>query len=217
MRGPVLRRTDHRDDEAGIARPALVWELEDAAQTIATTILGGGIALRRWLVNAEVSADYRHADPAAHAASIASELDLPTGDGSVFLTAASVLKVVSADDGGTRCDATVGLSTPTWAAVPEGAVSEWQPGTINLVCWVPAPMSDAALANLVATATEAKVQALIEAGVPGTGTATDAVAVLCPPGGSEPYGGPRSRWGACLARAVHAAVWAGLAPERSAS
>ena len=51
------------------------------------------------------------------------------------------------------------------------------------------------------TATEAKAQALVEAGVPGTGTASDAVVVCCPPGGTEPYGGPRSVWGARLARA----------------
>jgi adenosylcobinamide amidohydrolase len=65
--------------------------------------------------------------------------------------------------------------------------------------------------NAVATATEAKVQAMIEAGVPGTGTASDAIAVCCPPGGREPYGGPRSEWGARLARAVHAAVATGTA------
>ncbi len=117
-----------------------------------------------------------------------------------------MLDVVSAADGGVRCDATVGVSTPTWAAAPDGAWSRWQPGTINLVCWVPAPLADAALANAVVTATEAKAQALLEAGVPGTGTASDAVALCCPPGGSEPYGGPRSAWGAPLARAVHAAV-----------
>ena len=68
---------------------------------------------------------------------------------------------------------------------------------------------DAALANALVTATEAKAQALFEAGVPGTGTASDAVAVCCPPGGTEPYGGPRSTWGARLARAVHAAVEGG--------
>ncbi len=100
---------------------------------------------------------------------------------------------------------------PTWAAAPDGSWSEWVPGTINLVVWVPAPLSDAALANALVTATEAKVQALQEAAVPGTGTASDAVAVCCPPGGTEPYGGPRSEWGARLARAVHAAVGAGTA------
>lgn len=54
-------------------------------------------------------------------------------------------------------------------------------------------------------------EALREAGIPGTGTASDAVCVLCPTGGPvEPFAGPRSLWGSRLARAVHAAVRAGL-------
>ena len=57
------------------------------------------------------------------------------------------------------------------------------------------------------TVTEAKAQALWEAGVAGTGTPSDAVAVLCPPSGpAEAFGGPRSRYGSRLARAVHRAV-----------
>lgn len=76
--------------------------------------------------------------------------------------------------------------------------------------YVPARLGDAALVNAVATATEAKAQAIAELGVPGTGTPTDAVTVLCPVDGPESaYGGPRSTWGAPLARAVHAAVTAG--------
>ncbi len=80
---------------------------------------------------------------------------------------------------------------------------------------VPVPLSDAALVNAVLTATEAKTQALFEAGVPGTGTASDSICVACPepaPGTpGEPFGGPRSPWGSRLARAVHAAVAAGTA------
>ncbi|MEU8664758.1 adenosylcobinamide amidohydrolase, partial [Actinoplanes philippinensis] len=61
--------------------------------------------------------------------------------------------------------------------------------------------------NTIATATEAKAQALADLGLDATGTATDAVCVLCPAGGPPAaYGGPRSRWGAPLARAVHRAV-----------
>lgn len=72
-------------------------------------------------------------------------------------------------------------------------------------------LSPAAMVNAVATVAEAKAQALFEAGVPGTGTPTDAVAVLCPPDGpAESYGGPRSAIGGPLARAVHSAVAAGL-------
>jgi adenosylcobinamide amidohydrolase len=75
------------------------------------------------------------------------------------------------------------------------------------VIGVPQRLSDGALINAVATATEAKAQALAELGLTATGTATDAVCVLCPlTGPVAAYGGPRSRWGAPLARAVHRAV-----------
>jgi adenosylcobinamide amidohydrolase len=190
-------------------RAVLAWRPPSPVRALPTTVLGGGLGERTWIVNAEVAIDYDGADPAAHAAGIAAGLGLEDGGGIGFLTAARVLDVTSAVDGGVTCDATVGISVPTWAAAPDGAWSRWEPGTINLVCWVPAPLSDAALANALVTATEAKTQALFEAGVPGTGTASDAVAVCCPPGGTEPYGGPRSVWGARLARAVHQAVAAG--------
>jgi adenosylcobinamide amidohydrolase len=47
-------------------------------------------------------------------------------------------------------------------------------------------------------------------GLAATGTATDAVAVLCPPAGpAADYAGPRAQWGARLARAAHRAVLGG--------
>ena len=107
------------------------------------------------------------------------------------------------------------------AVPPEVAAREADEpvGTINLLVVVPVPLSDAALVNAVVTATEAKAQALAEAGLRGTGTSSDAVCVACPgraaaggaDGAPEPYGGPRSLWGGRIARAVHAAVAAGTA------
>ena len=71
----------------------------------------------------------------------------------------------------------------------------------------PTGLSDDALVNAVVTATEAKTQALLERGVPGTGTASDAVCIVCPlDGPTERFAGPRSVWGARLARATHAAI-----------
>ncbi|MEV5409317.1 adenosylcobinamide amidohydrolase [Thermopolyspora sp. NPDC052614] len=85
------------------------------------------------------------------------------------------------------------------------------PGTINIVVVVPVAMSDAALVNAVMTVTEAKTQALVETGFPGTGTASDAVCVAVRQDGPEEiFGGPRSVWGARIARAVHAAVRDGV-------
>ena len=205
MAAPVVERAAQPD-----GRGALVWRFPSPVRCLATTVLGGGLAERPWILNAEVPLDYDGHDPAAHAAAIADGLGL-RGAGVGFLTAARVGDVTSAVDTGVSCDATVGISVPTWAAAPDGSWSRWEPGTINLVCWVPAPLTDAALANTLITVTEAKTQALVEAGVPGTGTASDAAAVCCPPGAGEAYGGPRSEWGARLARAVHAAVTAGTA------
>jgi adenosylcobinamide amidohydrolase len=192
-------------------RGVLVWRFPAPVRALSTTVLGGGLGERTWAANAEVGLGYHHDDPGAHVAAIGADLGLPAGGGVGFLTAARVADVATGTEDGVRCDATVGISVPTWAAGADGSWSRWEAGTINLVCWVPAPLSDAALANALVTATEAKVQALIEAGVPGTGTASDAIAVCCPPGGGEPYGGPRSMWGARLARAVHAAVATGTA------
>ncbi|WP_433357491.1 adenosylcobinamide amidohydrolase [Microtetraspora malaysiensis] len=98
--------------------------------------------------------------------------------------------------------------------VPRGSAASGfpAPGTINIVVAVPVAFTDAALVNAVMTVTEAKTQALIEAGFPCTGTASDAVCVAVRDAGDagpELFGGPRSTWGARIARAVHRAVLAG--------
>jgi adenosylcobinamide amidohydrolase len=96
----------------------------------------------------------------------------------------------------------------------------FRPGTVNIVVTLPVALSDAALVNAVATATEAKVQALLDAGLDCSGTPTDAVCVAAPepgPDGGEPFAGPRSPWGARIARAVHTAVLAGARPAQGLS
>ncbi|WP_238429239.1 adenosylcobinamide amidohydrolase [Frankia nepalensis] len=210
---------EHSDDGAGQRRPVLVWRFAEPARMISSAVLGGGLARGEWVVNAEVTHDYRRDDPAGHLGDIVAELGLPVGAGAGLMTAADVRRMCGAIDGGVRCDATVGLAYPTWAAAPDGLAplaARWRPGTVNLVCLLPVWLSDAALVNAVVTATEAKSQALLEAGVPGTGTASDAIVVCCPDGPAErwpgvEYCGPRSPWGARLARAVHAAVAEGTA------
>ena len=102
----------------------------------------------------------------------------------------------------------VGISHP-WAADPSAAGVPAGPGTINLVVQVPVALDPGAAVNAVITATEAKVQALAARGVPGTGTATDAIAVVWPCEGAPERAGPRSRWGSRIAQAVYRAVWAG--------
>src|SRR5262249_59389288 len=80
-------------------------------------------------------------------------------------------------------------------------------GTVNIIAVLSVRLSGAALVNAVMTVTEAKSQALWDAGFAGTGTPSDAVAVLCAPSGpAEAFGGPRSRYGSRLASAVHPAA-----------
>lgn len=195
-------------------RPVLVWRFDAPVRCIASTVLGGGIGARSWLTNATVSLGYRETDPAAHAGRIAAACGL-AGDGAGLLTGVDVRSFRAAADDGAEVVATVGLGAITMAAAPAGESRQWAPGTVNVVAWVPEPVADAALVNLVATITEAKVQAFADAGVPATGTPTDAVVVCCPNGSvvdddDHRYGGPRSMWGSRAARAAHAAIAAGI-------
>ncbi|MEN3611280.1 adenosylcobinamide amidohydrolase [Plantactinospora sp. ZYX-F-223] len=194
--------------EEGREVPMLVWRLDRPALAISSGPLGGGIGVRHWVVNATVPMSYRRDDPEVHLGELADRLGLH-GPGVGLLTGVDVTEVVTADDGGVRIWATVGLGAPIWAAEAPGR--SLRPvdhvGTVNIVALLPERLGDAALVNAVATITEAKAQALRELGLPATGTATDAVTVLCPPDGpAAPYGGPRSRWGAPLARAACRAV-----------
>jgi adenosylcobinamide hydrolase len=188
-------------------RPVMVWRSPKPFLACSSASFGGGMALRSWIANVEVPKDYDRTDLAAHADELKAELQL-AGDGVVLFTAASVDKHAVAEDGGVSVTATVGLSLPTWAAAPDEPFDP-SPGTINVVAWVPARLSLSALVGAVVTVTEAKAQALLEHGVQATGTASDAVCVACPAEGAvEPFAGPRSVWGARLARAVHEAVGA---------
>jgi adenosylcobinamide amidohydrolase len=203
--------------EEGRFWPVLLWHAGPGWRGLSSAPLGGGLRPCAWWLDAQVDKEYFHPDPIAHAREIAAGLGLDPDAGVAMLTAADVRRGTSATDDGVLVAATVGLGLPVWAAVPADVAAreaEEPVGTINVLVVVPVPLADAALVNAVVTATEAKTQALAEAGVRGTGTSSDAVCVACPdPRGedAEPYGGPRSTWGARIARAVHAAVAAGTA------
>ena len=200
------RREDGRD------MPVLVWRLPAPMRVVASAPHGGGIGVRRWVVNAQVPASYARRDPDHHLGKLGVSLGLP-GRGVGLLTAADVRGHVVAEDDGVRVTATVGLGHPLRAAAPPESVPVGLVGTINVVAFLPERLSDAALVNAVATVAEAKAQALHDSGLDATGTATDAVCILCPDEGRpHEFGGPRSVWGSRLARAVHRAVLDGARP-----
>ncbi|MFJ6748022.1 adenosylcobinamide amidohydrolase [Streptomyces sp. NPDC091266] len=205
---------------------------------ISSAVLGGGIGERSWVLNAQVPHGYTRRDPQIHLAEIAAGAGAgagagtstgpapgagpvpgpgrgtggPVGAGVGLMTAADILGTrAHAADEGVEALVTAGIGVSGWAAVPPAdALVHQGPGTINTVIALPVALSDAALVNAVATATEAKVQALLDHGHDASGTPTDAVCVAArvPGPGTrvEQFAGPRSLWGARLARAVHRAT-----------
>ncbi|OEJ93174.1 adenosylcobinamide amidohydrolase [Streptomyces thermolilacinus] len=213
---PVRRLTR---DEDGERLHALLWRAGGGWRMVSSAVLGGGIGERAWALNAQVSHGYRRTDPDRHLALLAADAGA-RGPGVGLMTAADVSRYGRAADGGVGAVATAGLGVRGWAASPaRGTAVPAGPGTVNIVVAVPVALTDAALVNAVATATEAKVQALLDAGYDCSGTPTDAVCVAArtPRPGEDvhAFAGPRSEWGARLARAVHAAV-RGAAPPVTA-
>ena len=221
--------------EDGAELAMALWRFGSPLLALSSAPYGGGWGERRWVLAAQVAGGYSRPDPADHLAELARGLDLD-GPGIGMLTAVDVRLVSTCREDGVMAAATVGISHPTWAAAETraagtraaktraagtaaaraasqdtGTAAPAGPGgfggTVNIVAVLSRRLSPAALVNAVMTVTEAKSQALWEAGFPGTGTPSDAVAVLCPVAGpAEAFAGPRSQWGSRLARAAHRAV-----------
>ena len=191
-------------------RHVLVWQFEEPVRALSSASVGGGFSRPAWLFNIGVPHDYSRIDLDEHAAKIAAGRGL-SGPGIAMFTAVDVTRAEHACFEGASVSATVGVTKPTWPADPEAGHALW-PGTINLVALVPVALEPAAMVQALLAMTEAKTQALLEAQVPGTGTASDAITLLCSIAGpAQRFGGVRSRWGHRLAVATHAAVQQGLA------
>ena len=201
---------------SGAPGRCLVWRLAVPMRAISSSIIGGGIGPVSWVINMTVDADYARLDPNVHLDEVAVGLGL-VGRGVGLMTAVNVASWTTAICEDAVATATVGVRRPVWAADSNRRlVQPTTPGTINLVTFVPERLSDAALVNAVATITEAKVQALLDHRIDGTGTASDAVCILCPTSGNpDPFGGPRSVWGGRLAQAAYEAISTGIAKQRA--
>ncbi len=209
----------------------LWWRPDAPLRSVSSALVGGGIGPLGWFLNAQVHPGYDRLDPAQHVMELAQTAGL-NGAGVGMLTAVDVATAECDEDGGVCVVGTVGLGQPTWAAAPPERISPGADGrgshgptpigTINLLVVIPDQLDDGCLVNLLATATEAKVQALFDAGVPATGTASDAICVAGYPmqvqhrgfgDGRESFGGPRSYWGSRTARAVYRVVRRGAVAD----
>jgi adenosylcobinamide amidohydrolase len=195
---------------------ALVVDFAGVRRCLSSAVVGGGLRDARAWLNLQVPHGYARLDPDVHLREeiAARGLDVETTLGA--MTAAHVDRATTAEEpGAARVVATVGIGVPLAAA---GRLLRAVPAvnTINMLVLVEAPLTGAALVYAVQTATEAKAQALADAGIAArnhdgfaTGTATDSICVAARPGATEPFAGPMSPAGAAIARCVHDAVLAG--------
>ncbi|MFC7512440.1 adenosylcobinamide amidohydrolase [Streptomyces thermocarboxydus] len=150
---------------------------------------GRGIGERAWILNAQVAHGYRRTDP-EHLASLAAEAGL-SRPGVGLMTAADVSAYARARDAGAEAFVTAGVDVRGWAARPGEGAEAFRSRARSTSWWrSPAVLTDAALVNAVATATEAKVQALVDSGLDCSGTPTDAVCVVSD---ARPRTGRRTR------------------------
>ena len=91
--------------EGGRAFPVLVWRSAEPLRTVATAPHGGGIGIRRWIVNAQVPWSYGRRDPDHHLGRLGVSLGL-AGRGVGMLTAADVRRVRVTRDGGVEATGT---------------------------------------------------------------------------------------------------------------
>lgn len=195
---------------------ALVVGFDGVRRCLSSAVVGGGLRDATGWLNLQVPHGYRRMDPDVH---LCEEMDARGLDAATTLGAMTAAHVDRAqwcaEPGAARAVATVGIGVPLAAA---GRLLRAVPpvNTINMLVLVEAALTDAALVYAVQTATEAKAQALGDAGIaarnhdgPATGTATDSICIAARPGSTEPFAGPMSTAGAAIARCVHAAVLAG--------
>jgi len=204
-----------------VGREAVWLSSPRPLRVLASAVLGGDLDLTHHIVNMHVHRGYHSPDPGADLRAFAGRLGIVEPFVGL-LTAAwtEEARCVWEEADGIRVGAvaTVGLGVTEAAGLSPPGVC--RPSTINVIAVLDGALERAAAVNGVITATEAKVGALVEAGVrttegdPATGTVTDAIVLAWTGRGPRvPYLGPATVAGWCLARAVRQAVREGL-PRR---
>ncbi|SEW28295.1 adenosylcobinamide amidohydrolase [Halobacterium jilantaiense] len=196
-----------RDDVLALERPETRW---------LSTGWDGGTSVADHAYNVTVPEGWQPDSIDEYVADRLADAGFPTRDAApVLLTGVAQRHARLARCGPVAAAATVGVSNP--AALPMDADGGALPndpdpvaGTVNVVVGTTRRLDDAALANLVAVAAEAKTATLLAtAGFPGT--TSDAVVAACDPAG-EPsaFSGSATRVGAAARACVRDAVRASL-------
>lgn len=203
----------------------LLVDLGRSCSCVSSAVWGGGWRHARYIVSRSVPKGWSCAEPAAEMAAYLRAQGLDPGLCIGLITGVSMAErqdVAAAMDGWqVRTLATVGVSN---AAKSGGRhpLEDTYSHTINLIVIVEGKLTPAALIGAVKTATEAKVAALVDAGVTtrfgetATGTSTDTVTVVSrAEQPTSPYAGPATAPGYLIGKTVYQAVQAALKGART--
>jgi adenosylcobinamide hydrolase len=198
---------------------AVVIRAERPLRAVSSAIVGGGLVQTQAIVNLHVAKGFHCADSEGQLAAFARRRSVPSPFVGLLTGAATEKAELALErQNGLAVSAVVTVGLSNRSAAGRSAQAAWRPSTINTIVVVDADPEDAALVNLVITATEAKTLALAEAGISAheggfvTGTSSDAVAVAATGRGTRcRFGGPVSELGWLAARAVKSALDAGVA------
>lgn len=197
-------------------------------RTLGWAPLGGGYARTRIISNHQVEKSDRRATEAPRDSLRRWIRALEPG------ASAAVSMMTGAQVGNTAyvCMRRGSLAVAAWCtagcsnalrAGDRATVADTRPGTINLIVAINQPLGDAALAEAIQIATEARVLAVQQAGVistrsglPATGTGTDCIVIAAPAGPrAHPWCGKHTLLGELIARAALKSCTRALGRSRS--
>ncbi|MFD2171885.1 adenosylcobinamide amidohydrolase [Tumebacillus lipolyticus] len=205
---------------------ALILSAERPLLTVSSSLFGGGVQEKRYLVNAQVPHGYMSDDPWRDLEARVAQLGLPTAETTGMMTAADVDQVVQAEATGDQFQlqtfVTAGVGNAARAGVRRKTYPGYRAGTINIIVAIDGRLTAAALINAVITITEAKTAALQDSGVVihdgsgrfATGTTTDAVIVAATQSpayaGVHQYAGLATELGASIGETVYRSLLTSL-------
>ena len=197
-------------------------------RAVSWAVYGGGFSIPRIIVNHSINVNDWIEDGATYAASFVRQEGFPK-ESIVMMTAveqrfqSSTDRHSSDDRFAVRTYATVGLGNALAAGDPVSIAPKF--GTINLIVAIAGTLSDEALLECIAIATEAKARFLFERRVQSgiscamaTGTGTDCVTILSlGVGGAISNVGKHTTAGSLIALSVMDAMAKSLALRQTAS
>ena len=200
-------------------KPVVIVRLPKKHRVLSSTIVGGGFTIADTLLIMEVPLGYDGNDPEGDLDEAFHAFELP--DSTIgFMTAADVRQVLTVNEvmvNGVSAYviSTAGVTNALVAGerLPQALIDispVHNAGTINIITIIDRPLQDCGMVNAVITITEAKSAALKDAGVKGTGTTSDAIAIASPIGPGSKYAGTATDVGISIAKAVRASVAASV-------